>query len=278
MKDIIITGASRGIGRALAVSLATGASDPARLILTARDEVLLYDVVQCIETAGGHAHCVPGDLSTLASARTLGENLASVVRTPATLVHNAGVWPARRELTPEGLETAFVVNCVGPLLMQQILLDRLLLDRVMVISAGLIVKGRYSGERTPTGMDFSSWRTYCTTKLAFAVAERDMAKQHPDIDFVVLHPGVVRTNLGARRGIAGILLGWVKWSLESPDVCANRLRDILFRDCWSPPGDARWLVKEREKPWPSVTEDEQTRRAIREMVSRLVIHAEDETK
>lgn len=278
MKDIIVTGASRGIGRALALALATGASDPARLILTARDEAVLDDVAQQIASVGGHAHCVPGDLSIIAGARLLGENLAGVVRSPATLVHNAGVWPARRELTLDRLETAFVVNCVGPLLMQQVLLDRLLLDRVMVISAALIMKGKYSGERTPTGLDFSSWRTYCTTKLAFAVAERDVAEQHPDIDFVVLHPGIVRTDLGARRGVAGILLRLVKRALESPEACANRLRDILFRDCWSPPGDARWLVEDREQPWPSVAEDEHTRRAVREMVSRFVTHAGDEER
>jgi NAD(P)-dependent dehydrogenase (short-subunit alcohol dehydrogenase family) len=192
--------------------------------------------------------------------------IAAMLPPSATLVHNAGIWPARRVLTSDGLETAFAVNCVGPLLMQQVLLDRQILDRVMVISAGLLVKGRYSAERTPTGLDFSSWRTYCTTKLAFSIAERDIATQHPAVDFVVLHPGVVRTDLGARRGLLGLLLRWMKRTWESPEVCGSRLRDLLERDRWSPPGDARWVVEDKEQPWPGATEDEQTRRVVRDMV------------
>lgn len=276
MRDLVITGASRGIGRALALALASRPLPSTRLILVARDEKKLGDVAQQVEASGTNALCIPGDLATLAGARTLGDHLADVIRPGSTLVHNAGIWPTCRELTPDGLETAFMVNCVGPLLMQQVLLDRQLLDRVMVISAGLLVKGRYSAERTPTGQDFSSWRTYCTTKLAFSIAERDIAAQHPAVDFVVLHPGVVRTDLGARRGLLGLLLRWVKRTWEKPEVCARRLRSLLGRDRWSPPGEAQWLVEDQERPWPNLTEDAQTRHAVHDTTTRFLAMAESD--
>lgn len=271
MPDLILTGASRGIGHALALALAGRPAD--RLVLVARDRARLDALAAAVEQKGARALAVPGDLSSLAGARALGRRLADVVADGATLVHNAGVWPSRRELTPEGLEAAFVVNHLAPLAMQQPLLDAGRLRRVMVVSAGLIGKGRFDAARTPAGADFSAFRTYCTTKLCFALAMRDVAAAHPELDIVVLHPGVVRTDLGARTGLLGWLLARVKRGWEAPDACAARLARILARDRWSPAGEARWLVEEDEKPWPAVADDEGTRRALRETTARLLASA-----
>lgn len=265
MADLILTGASRGIGRALALALAGQPGHNERLLLVARDRARLESLVSEIQGKGGQAVAVPGDLSTLREARALGEQLATLVERDATLVHNAGLWPYKRELTPDGLEAAFVVNHLAPLAMQQPLLDAGLLRRILVVGAGLMIKGRFDAARTPTGEDFSSVRTYCDTKLGFAIAMRDVAAAHPEIDVLVLHPGVVRTDLGARPGPVGWLLSLVKRRWESPETCAARLVRILDRERWSPPGNARWLEKEEEQPWPAVAEDEGTRRAVREV-------------
>lgn len=269
MVDLILTGASRGIGHALALALADRGD---RLILVARDRARLDALAASVEQKGGRAVVVPGDLSSLDAARALGRRLAEIVSESegATLVHNAGLWPARRTLTPEGLEAAFVVNHLAPLAMQRPLLDAGLLRRVMVVSAGLIIKGRFDAERTPDGRDFSAFRTYCTTKLCFALAMRDVAAELPALDVVVLHPGVVRTDLGARPGVLGWLLDRVKRRWEDPEVCAARLARILARPRWSPPGEARWLVEEDEQAWPAVAQDEPTRRALRETSARLL--------
>lgn len=267
MADLILTGASRGIGHALAKALAKSTED--RLILVARDRARLDALVLSIQRDGGQALAVPGDLSSLAAARDLGRRLVDVVGPEATLVHNAGVWPSRRELTPDGLERAFVVNHAAPWVMQQALLDAGRLRRILLVSAGLLVKGRFDAARTPTGEDFSSIRTYCDTKLGFALAMRDVATEHPKLDVLVMHPGVVRTDLGARTGPVGWLLSLVKRGWESPEVCAERLVRVLARGRWSPPGQASWWMEETEQPWPAVTEDVATRRAVREVHARL---------
>jgi NAD(P)-dependent dehydrogenase (short-subunit alcohol dehydrogenase family) len=267
MADLVITGASRGIGRALALELAARGK---RLVLTARDGERLAAVVAAIAAQGGRALAVPGDLASVRGARELAARLGEVVAPGATLVHNAGLWPARRVLNEDGLETAFVVNHLAGVALVGDLLAAERLARVMVVSAGLIVLGRFDAERTPTGADFSRLRTYATTKLCFALAARDLAAAHSEVDFVVLHPGVVRTDLGTRPGLLGALLGLAKRVLESPESCARRLARLLARDRWSPPGDPRWLVAEQERPWPEVAIDARTRDAVRRVTERYL--------
>jgi len=267
--DRIVTGASRGIGRALALSVAQ--RFPAdRVIAIARDRARLDELAHTIRARGGQALALAGDLGTLASARELGERLAAVVEPGATLVHNAGLWPTRRVLTSDGFERAFTINHLGPLELQRPLLERKQLRRVMVVSAGLIALGRFDAARTPTGADFSRLRTYATTKLCFAIEMRRLAAAHPELDVVALHPGVVRTELGALDGPLGWLLELAKRRWESPEACAARLTRILERERWSTPGQASWLFEEEARPWPSSALREQTAHAVHAITAELV--------
>ncbi len=261
--DVVITGASRGIGRALALELASPAR---RLLLVARDAGRLAEVESAVRERGGEARCVPGDLSTLSGAEALGAALAGQVRPGATLVHNAGIWPTQREIGPDGLERAFVVNFLAPMQMQAPLLDGQHLARCLVVGAGLMALGKVHADKTPIGADFSRWRTYCTTKLCFAVATRDVAARNPGVDFLVIHPGVVRTDLGVAPGLLGALVGLTKRLWEAPEICAARLGRVLARERWSPPGEARWMVEEAERPWPRVADGDATRTAVRALV------------
>jgi NAD(P)-dependent dehydrogenase (short-subunit alcohol dehydrogenase family) len=255
MSTLILTGASKGIGRALARAL----PPEIELHAVARDRAAL-------EALGrGRAWAV--DLSTTSEAERLGRALAEVIPGGTTLVHNAGLWPSRRELV-DGYERAFAVNVRGPLALQAPLVASGKVSRVLVIGAGLMIKGRFDPDRTPTGADFHWMRTYASTKLAFAVATREIARRHPTIDFAVIHPGVVATELGARPGVVGWLLSRIKTSWESPEDCAARLVRVLGRDRWSSPGEARWLVLEEEAPWPAIADESAAAvaRALRDRV------------
>lgn len=190
----------------------------------------------------------------------------------AVLVHNAGIWPSRREVTADGLERAFVVNHLAAAALQESLLAHEgCVSRILVISAGLAVKGRFDPARTPSGADFSAIRTYATTKLCFALWMRDVAARFPSVDVAVVHPGVVRTGLGARSGPLGWLLAMAKRRWESPEACSARLARIFARDRWSRPGEACWMMEENVEPWPAPLDDDRVREQVRQVTERLLV-------
>lgn len=275
MTDIVITGASRGIGRALALALHEKPSW--RLVLVARDAQRLNALAGELRERGHDAIVVAGDLSSIAEARDLGERLAGIVGERTTLVHNAGIWPTRRVVGVDGLEQAFVVNHLGPTALQRSLLSRGLLSRLLVVGAGASALGKFDAKRTPTGEDFSRLRTYCTTKLCFAITAREVARVHSELDVAVVHPGIVRTDLGASPGLLGKLLSLVKRRWESPEICAERLARMFERERWSPRGDARWFWEGEERAWFPAAEDPRTREAVRDVVSRFLDDAGENT-
>lgn len=258
---IVVTGGSRGIGGALAVA---AAGPGVHLVLVARPSSTLTTTATRVASTGATVATVPLDLRDHPGTRDAAERLAGELPDGTVLVHGAGVWPHRRELTEEGLETAFVVNHLSALRLQEPLLRAGRIARILDVSAGLLVKGRVDAERTPTGADFSAFRTYCTTKLCRTVALCDTAAAHPDLDVLALHPGVVRTGLGDRPGVLGHVARLVKRRWEDPTVCGRRLAAALAEpQRWSPRGTATWRTEERPEPWPSIVRDERTIAAVR---------------
>ncbi len=112
----VVTGASRGLGRALAEGLAARG---ARVALVAREAGPLGDVVATIRGTGGIAHAVIGDISDKHAAHRIAGQVQGLVGEVDLVVHNAsslGPLPLRLLLDTECEDLAAVIetNLIGP--------------------------------------------------------------------------------------------------------------------------------------------------------------------
>jgi short-subunit dehydrogenase len=112
---VIVTGASRGIGRAIAVRLA---ADGWVVAVTGRDVARLDSVVAEIEAAGGRAHAVAADLAREAEVEQLVDDVERRLGPPDVLVNNAGMSTLGRvdQTTPAEFRTTVEVNLLGTIL------------------------------------------------------------------------------------------------------------------------------------------------------------------
>lgn len=112
----LVTGASRGIGRALAIGLARAGADVA---LTARSEQALRETAQQVEALGRRALVCAGDVSREADVSRLGAEVEAAFGRLDVLVNNAGMAEtliATEELTLEAWNQIIGVNLTGAFL------------------------------------------------------------------------------------------------------------------------------------------------------------------
>src|SRR3954470_18791823 len=119
----LITGASRGLGEALAVELAQRG---ARLVLVSRSRAALEPLVRRIRERGGEAHALEADLGAKDDIYPLAGAASALLGPIDLLVHNAstlGPTPLRLLLDTEceDLERVLAVNLVGPFRLTKVL-------------------------------------------------------------------------------------------------------------------------------------------------------------
>ena len=114
--NAIVTGASRGLGRALAVELARAG---AKVVLVARESEELHAAVAEIRAAGGTAHAVAADVGDKEAIHAIAGAAAALVGPIDLLVHNASTLgptplPLLLDTDCEELERVLQVNLLGP--------------------------------------------------------------------------------------------------------------------------------------------------------------------
>ncbi|MFI0354592.1 SDR family NAD(P)-dependent oxidoreductase [Actinomadura sp. 9N407] len=259
----VVTGANRGIGYAVAQGLLRHGYD---VVLVSRDRAR----GEAARASLGGGRLVVGDLSSVRAVRETADALTEACPRIDVLVHNAGLWPSRRVLNEEGLEQSFVTNHLAPFLLNHALEPVLLASstRVVQVSAGLYVKGKADPERTPEGLDFHAIRTYCDTKLCNLMMMPLFAERWKDAGVTIdaVHPGVIRTGLGARKGPVGLLLKAAKVVEKKPETGA---RPVVKLALARPERDGRYFHLEKEQPLAPVAADTARARRLWEQAAKL---------
>lgn len=121
MKTALITGASRGIGRAIALRLAR---EGYRVGLMARSVDKLTDLAVEISRAGGQADLEPADFANADAAANSAAALAKRLGGVDVLVHNAATFFEKPlgEMTTAETERLFAVNVTAPMAITRALL------------------------------------------------------------------------------------------------------------------------------------------------------------
>lgn len=187
-KTLIITGASRGIGRALSLSLcARGAS----LVLGARNQDLLKETeASCrLEKPGkGRVRVVPGDVAEQATAKALVEAALDMGGFYG-FIHAAGVLlpgPTLWEVDGKGFD-----QVVGANFKAAWQLCRAAVPPLRERGEGLCVFfGSGAAETTQPGIAL-----YCAAKAAEEHLARNLAAEAPELVSLVYRPGIVETRM-----------------------------------------------------------------------------------
>ncbi len=191
----IITGASSGIGKAMALELAR--KYQARLVLNARSEAQLEETCKAVEEAGGKAVKVVGDVGdksvTDAAVNTCLESFGGI----DVLINNAGLAKPGTimKLTVEDWEHVFNVNFFAPLRLTYAVLPHF-------IKAG---KGKIVNISSVAGkISFPGSVCYAASKFALTGMSEGMAAElaAKNIDIITVCPGWVRTEFFEKNQVA----------------------------------------------------------------------------
>jgi NAD(P)-dependent dehydrogenase (short-subunit alcohol dehydrogenase family) len=111
-RTVLVTGASRGIGRSIALRFA---EEGARLALVARTEAELLQTASLVEKAGARTVAVPTDIRDPAGVAASVERAEAELGAIDVLVNNAGVflWRPFLNLTPEEWDLVIATNLTG---------------------------------------------------------------------------------------------------------------------------------------------------------------------
>jgi NAD(P)-dependent dehydrogenase (short-subunit alcohol dehydrogenase family) len=189
-KSIVITGASDGIGRALAVTLAAGG---ARLTLAARSQEGLDRTVRECKAAGGDAVAVPTDVTEPAACQALVDRAVAWAGGIDAFVNNAGIsFRARlEEVTDLAIfDRVMRVNYLGAVYCTRAAMPHLRATRGLIVAV--------SSLQGLTG--FPGYSGYAASKHAmqgFFDSIR-IELRGSGVDVLVVSPGAVATDIGLR--------------------------------------------------------------------------------
>ena len=191
-KGVVITGGSKGLGRALATELGRRG---ARLVLIARDRQRVEQAAAELGQQGIEAHALAADVATKESIYPLAGAAQALLGRVDVVIHAAsalGASPLRplADTDCEDLERALAVNLVGPFRLTKALLGPMALH-----GEGLVV--HVSSDAAIEG--YPTWGAYGVSKAAFDHLARVWgAEMAPfGVTFVAVDPGDMDTDLHA---------------------------------------------------------------------------------
>jgi short-subunit dehydrogenase len=215
----VLTGATGGIGRAIAVRLAPHCE---ALLLVARDTAKLARLRREIETAGGKCRVVAADLTAAGGREAVACAAAELPGAIDLLVNNAGAgefaWLADQE--DAALERVVRLNVIAPMQLTRRLLPLLLAQR----AARIVNVGSIFGH-----LGYPGHAAYCASKFALRGFGEALRRELADgpVRVTWFAPRATRTSMN--RDAVGALNAELGVAMDDPEEVAAAFMDLLRR-------------------------------------------------
>jgi retinol dehydrogenase-14 len=227
-KTVLVTGASRGIGKAAAVGLAKlGAT----VGIVARDATRGATAADDIAAISGNRslQLFLADLSVQAEVRRLANEVRERFDRLDVLINNAGAINMTRTVTVDGIETTFAVNHLAYFLLTTLLLPLLEASgpsRIVNVSSAAAKGAAIDFDDLQGERRYGGWRAYGQSKLANILFTEELARrlQGTGVTANCLHPGVIKSGFGKNdRGLTRLGLTLAGPFLDSPEKGAETM-------------------------------------------------------
>jgi NAD(P)-dependent dehydrogenase (short-subunit alcohol dehydrogenase family) len=216
-KAVVVTGASRGLGKELAVAFGRRR---ARVVLVARDEAALGAAVGEVRELGAEAHGLAFDVGTKDAIHRISGAAAALVGPPHIVVHNASTlgplpMPLLLDTDCEDFERVLAVNLLGPFRLTKALAGPMVLagsGLVVFVSSDAAVKA------------YPRWGAYGVSKAAQDHLARSLAAELDPVRFLSIDPGEMDTRMHADA-----MPDADRSKLASPADVAERILSLIER-------------------------------------------------
>ena len=201
MKTAVITGASAGIGKAVAMELGRQGW---RIIAVGRNPSRCDEARSELERAGVEIEFLRADFDSMAQVKRIAGEIAALTDRLDLLVNNAGGVRDRRIVTVDGLEAMFAANHLAPFLLTRERLPLLKATAAHHGEARVIAVSSSAHEYMPAmnfadlqfEENFSTGAAYCQAKLANLLFSSEFSRRYADDAIVAqsMHPGIIASN------------------------------------------------------------------------------------
>jgi NAD(P)-dependent dehydrogenase (short-subunit alcohol dehydrogenase family) len=226
---VVVTGATRGIGRAAAAKLAQLGAE---VVIVGRDEERLRETRSTIRSSASNNRVttVTADFASLDAVRRAATEISDRWPTVHVLINNAGINSAKRTTSADGHELTFAVNCLAPFLLTALLVPSLAradAARVVNVSSVFAHLGHVNlRDLMFERRRYDATRAYTQSKRASAMLTVELAARLLGSGITVndVYPGLVATDLLREHWYSA---RWLRplWSsfLLTPEMAGQRL-------------------------------------------------------